>query len=317
MLGDAIAKHSDSLSDWLVNSETVVALLLSPDGTIRDRNRAAQRVFPANFSGSSVPMLWEYLVCSVYEHLQRRLSEPESAQESSFLLNLADGERSPVTWVARLFRHDASFLLLATEEQQHVSQFQNEILKLTNDLSIAIREAAQKNRELKKANEMIETLARTDGLTSLANRRMLEETLPREAARASRLNESLSVIFIDVDHFKSINDQFGHKAGDQVLAQLGSIFKSQLRSYALAARYGGDEFVLLLPGTSKEEAIVIAERIREKIGDLAVPDYPRQVAVSMGVASFVADETGEELVARADEALYRAKEKGGSRLEVA
>ena len=74
MLGDAIAKHSDSLSDWLVNSETVVALLLSPDGTIRDRNRAAQRVFPANFSGSSVPMLWEYLVCSVYEHLQRRLS---------------------------------------------------------------------------------------------------------------------------------------------------------------------------------------------------------------------------------------------------
>jgi diguanylate cyclase (GGDEF)-like protein len=164
---------------------------------------------------------------------------------------------------------------------------------------------------------MIEKLARTDGLTGLANRRMLEETLPREAARANRLKESLSAIFVDIDQFKSINDQFGHKAGDLVLAQIGNIFRKQLREYALSARFGGDEFVLLLPGTNKVGAIVIAERIREKVQAMAVPEYPRQVAVSMGIATLVAGESGDELVARADEALYRAKARGGNRLEVA
>jgi quinol monooxygenase YgiN len=113
-LGDAIAKHSDAVTDWLVNSETVVALLLSPDGTIRERNRAAQRIFPANFAGISQPRIWDYLVCSGDEHLRRRLSESESAQDSPFLLNLADGDQSPVTWEARLLHRDASFLLLAT-----------------------------------------------------------------------------------------------------------------------------------------------------------------------------------------------------------
>jgi len=256
-------------------------------------------------------------VCSDAEHMRIRLSESESANDASFHLNLVDGEQSPVTWDARLLRCDGSFLLLATEEQRRDALFQNEILRITNDLSIAVREAAQKNRELKNANETIEKLARIDGLTGLANRRMLEETLPREAARANRLNESLSVIFVDVDHFKPINDEFGHKAGDQVLAQLGTIIKSQLRSYELAARFGGDEVVLLLPGTTREGAILIAERIRERVGILVIPEYPRQVAVSMGIAALGIGETGEELVARADEALYRAKGKGGNRFEVA
>ena len=316
-LRDAIANHSDALSEWLANSDTVFALLLSPDGTIRELNRAAQRIFPANLAGNPGSKLWDYLVCSDTEHLRQRLSELESARDATFLLNLAEGEQSPITWEARLLRCDGAFLLLATEEEHHDSLFQNEILRLTNDLSIAIREAAQKNRELKNANETIEKLARIDSLTGLANRRMLEETLPREVSRAGRLNENLSVIFVDVDHFKQINDDFGHKAGDQVLAQLGAIFKGQLRSYALAARFGGDEFVLLLPGNTKEEAIVIAERIRENIGALVMPEYPRQVAVTMGIAAFVAGETGEEFVARADKALYRAKAKGRNMFEVA
>ena len=316
-LEDAISSHSDALSEWFRNSDTVFALLLSPDGTIRERNPAAQRIFPPNFAGSTVSKLWDYLVCSDAEHLRHRLSEAESAPDVTFLLNLAEGEQSPITWEARLLRCDGTFLLLATEERRHESLFQNEILRLTNDLSIAIREAAQKNRELTNANETIEKLARTDGLTGLANRRMLEEALPREAARARRFNESLSIIFVDVDHFKLINDQFGHKAGDQVLAQLGILFKSQIRSYALAARFGGDEFVLLLPGNTKEEAAVIAERIRDKIGAMRVQEYPRQVAVSMGIAVLADGETTEQFVARADEVLYRAKGKGGNSLEVA
>lgn len=316
-LRDAIATQADAVSGWLANSETVFALLLSPDGTIRERNQAAQRIFPVNLTGSADPMVQDYLLCSDTEHLQNMLSKSESEHDTSFLLNLAEREQSPVTWEARLLRFDGGFLLFGTEAKLHDTLFQDETLRLTNDLSIAVREAAQKNRELRKANESVEILARTDGLTGLANRRMLEEILPRDATRANRLNESLSMIFVDVDNFKPINDQFGHKAGDQVLVHLGTIFKNKIRSYALAARFGGDEFVLLLPGTTKEGAIVIAERIREMVGALALPECPRRIAVSMGIATFMTGETGGELMARADEALYRAKGNGGNRFEVA
>jgi diguanylate cyclase (GGDEF)-like protein/PAS domain S-box-containing protein len=169
--------------------------------------------------------------------------------------------------------------------------------------------------ERKRAEEAIESLARTDALTGLANRRVLEETLPRETARAKRLKESLSVIFADLDQFKSINDRFGHRAGDQVLARVGMIIKSQLRSYALASRFGGDEFVLLLPGTTKDDAVTVAERIREQVAASAVPECPRPITLSLGVATFEAGESGEELLARADGGLYHAKEKGGNRVE--
>jgi len=316
-LEDAFAAQADAVFGWLANSEAVFALLLSPDGTIRARNHAARLALPAYRAGGAVPKLWNYLVCSDTEHLRRRLSESDSAEDASFLLNLADGQQSPVTWEARLLRCDGTFLLLATPERRHDSLFQNEILRLTNDLSMAIREAAQKNRELTNANHTIEMLARTDFLTGLANRRMLDETLPKEVARAGRLNESLSLIFVDVDRFKPINDQFGHKAGDQVLAQLGTIFKSQMRSYALAARFGGDEFVLLLPGAAQKEATIVAERIRERVAALALPEYPGHVSVSMGIATLATGETGKELVARADQALHRAKRNGGNSVEVA
>jgi len=103
-LQNAFANHTDALTGWLKNSDTVFALLLSADGSIRDLNRAAQRVLLANLAAKTVPKLWDYLVSSDTEHLRQRLSEQESAQDESFLLNLTDGDRSPVTWEARLLR---------------------------------------------------------------------------------------------------------------------------------------------------------------------------------------------------------------------
>jgi diguanylate cyclase (GGDEF)-like protein len=127
----------------------------------------------------------------------------------------------------------------------------------------------------------------------------------------------LSVIIADLDHFKSINDQYGHPTGDQVLARSATVFGGHLRPYDLAARYGGEEFLLLLPGTSNEDAIIIAERIREEVAKLEVPGCPRQITASLGIASWIKGESPDELVARADAALYNAKHSGRNRVEKA
>jgi diguanylate cyclase (GGDEF)-like protein len=121
----------------------------------------------------------------------------------------------------------------------------------------------------------------------------------------------------DLDRFKSINDQYGHIAGDQVLAGAAAVFNRQLRPYDLAARYGGEEFVLLLPGTSTENAVAIAERIREEIEKTTIATCPRQITISLGVAAWQKGEGAEGLVARADAALYSAKTGGRNRVVVA
>ena len=207
--------------------------------------------------------------------------------------------------------------LVLPETRGRESQVQKEILKLTNDLTGMIREGERINRELKEANEKVEKLARTDPLTGLANRRTLRETMQREIARAARLKEHLSLVIADLDHFKSINDQYGHTTGDHVLAGVAAAFQSHLRPYDLAARYGGEEFVLLLPATSTEGAMVVAERMRKAVADMNLPDCPHQITMSLGVATWITRETPEQFVARADAALYSAKHAGRNRVEAA
>ena len=272
------------------------ALLLAPDGAIRSRNKAGYRVFPPDPAKNLNLSIWDYLVCSDVEDLRQRLAGPATRQDGRLLLNVANGQQDPITLEVGLVRCSGAILLLGSQERRHDSQFETEILKLTNDLSLMMRESARKNRELKEANETIERLARTDALTGLANRRTLDETFGREIARAERLQGDLSMIMGDLDHFKSINDQYGHITGDQVLAGAAAVFKSQSRPYDLAARYGGEEFVLVLPGTSTDSAIAVAERIRKEIAGLPVPGCGRQITISLGVASWMAGERRKRLL---------------------
>lgn len=120
-----------------------------------------------------------------------------------------------------------------------------------------------------------------------------------------------------MDHFKSVNDHFGHVTGDQMLARAAAVFGSKLRPYDLAARFGGDEFVLVLPGASIDDAIAVAERMRKEIAEITLSGCPRQITVSLGVASWTTGETPDEIVARADATLYVAKNAGRNRVEAA
>jgi diguanylate cyclase (GGDEF)-like protein len=121
----------------------------------------------------------------------------------------------------------------------------------------------------------------------------------------------------DLDHFKSINDRYGHGAGDQALVRAAAVLLAGLRPYDLAARYGGEEFVLLLPAETTEGALAVAERVRRQIAEIELPECPGGLTVSLGVATWAAGESPEEFVARADAALYVAKRSGRNRVEAA
>ena len=156
--------------------------------------------------------------------------------------------------------------------------------------------------------EHVQKLAELDGLTSVANRRTFETVLDRELSRARRTGGEVGLVLIDVDRFKELKDSQGHQAGDELLRRVGSLLVENSRDFDTAARYGGDEFALILPGSSVADAFDVAERIRGLLGDL-------DATLSLGVASFPehADDAGS-LVQAADEALYESKRAGKNRV---
>ncbi|MFZ5877506.1 MAG: sensor domain-containing diguanylate cyclase [Nitrospirota bacterium] len=173
---------------------------------------------------------------------------------------------------------------------------------------------------LRQDQEELMTLSITDGLTGLYNRKHFMEALAGEAGRAARGRRPFSVAMIDADHFKEYNDTLGHQAGDELLKTIGAILRESLRSMDCASRYGGDEFIVLLPEVTMEGAVEALERIRERViaarfgGETSVA----AVTVSIGVASFPAHgETPEAIIASADGALYHAKRNGRNRVMVA
>ena len=162
-----------------------------------------------------------------------------------------------------------------------------------------------------------QTRAATDGLTGLPNRRAFEESLRRMVAQAGRTASPLAAVALDLDHFKSINDAHGHALGDEVLAGVGALLTSVLRTTDVAARIGGEEFVLLLPDTSRDGALVICDRVRAGIEALEFAGLERRVTASLGVAVLPDDATDATgLVRAADRMLYAAKANGRNRVEI-
>lgn len=162
----------------------------------------------------------------------------------------------------------------------------------------------------------LETLVRTDALTGLANRREFMTQLEREAHRQARSGRPMSVVLFDVDHFKQVNDRWGHPAGDQVLARIGALLKAHTRDQVdTAARYGGEEFVLLLPDTGVNEACLVAEKIAVRLRQerFSVGDQGFQVTQSVGVAQVVEGDL-EQALRVADRNMYRAKQAGRDRM---
>jgi two-component system cell cycle response regulator len=197
-------------------------------------------------------------------------------------------------------------------------------LRARADASQARDALIRREEELERAradNRRLEELATTDSLTRLLNRRALLERLGGEVERARRFKSQLSLLMVDLDHFKTVNDRHGHLAGDDVLRQVGDLLARIVRTVDVVARYGGEEFVIALPETATDGAVVFAERLRERLAGQAFEmagDPQFHLTCSVGVATFPSPHVAstEALFARADEALYRAKSGGRNQVRV-
>jgi len=208
----------------------------------------------------------------------------------------------------RRFETREIHLKMAIEE---LKAARSELQELNNLLDSRVKE---RTRALEEANRLLESLSTTDALTGINNRRNFDRELNREIRRSLRYDSPLSLIMLDIDLFKIVNDTHGHLFGDEVLKTIGLILKKSLRSHDICARYGGEEFVVLLPETTAQEAFAAAEKIRQIVSDTTVrfEQSESKVTVSAGLAQYnpAAMPEDKKLVDAADKALYEAKRGG-------
>lgn len=309
-------------------------LLMSLLEVIKENPGAVRMFF--NAAGSTLAVITDkdhaILACS--DNLSRNLHLPEkplgrflgdilcaledgegfsllvSRQDNSLLPQIFRVCYTEILFKCYTFELEKGFLVLG----DRLGGTDNEVLEsmslLNNELSGMSRQLARKNRELEKANRKIRELSRTDSLTGLANRAYFQERFEQIFALAKRHQAPLAVVMMDLDHFKHINDTYGHDAGDAVLRHFGGLVRESCRQEDFAARFGGEEFILYLPHTIVKEALALADRLRQALAGVNILENQYQVTVSIGVAGMVPDDSPESLIKRADQALYKAKEEG-------
>lgn len=207
---------------------------------------------------------------------------------------------------------------LVVEKNLAVAKVRQENNRLRSELETALSEVREKNAQLEKSLRKIEEVAATDPLTGLYNRRHFGRVIEQLFNEAQRYENELACVMIDLDGYKQLNDSYGHQVGDQLLVVAGKVISANMRKMDVAARYGGDEFVLLLPRAAGEEALGVAQRIRDEFRQASAILLRRNegVGMSIGVGSMRTDapHNTEQLVAAADAALYRAKAAGRNRV---
>lgn len=211
-------------------------------------------------------------------------------------------------------------LPLVVEKNLTLAKIKRENELLRTDLEKALTDLRDKNSQLEQSLQRVEELAATDPLTTLYNRRHFGQLLDQLFAQSQRSDDDLSCVMIDLDGYKQLNDSFGHQVGDQLLVLAGKVIRANMRAMDVAARYGGDEFVLLLPRADAREAAAVSQRIREQYASASARLLNRDsgVGMSAGVASLLvhAPSHADQLVAMADVALYESKQAGRNRTSI-
>ncbi len=319
----------------IFNHLPLEVIQVGPDLRIREMNAVFRSRFPACREGDSIiDAGFDHLPLEGNQHPAARALATGENQESTIqarrggrgvylrisatpLKDDAGAVSGIVVMIDDITAEEQTRQSLQRQIERHTRamQWQDE---LAMRLMIYQKELKQKNLELEEAKKELERLSITDPLTLLHNRRYFDDIFPHEARRCSRYNHPLSVLYLDIDHFKSVNDTYGHAAGDAVLKELAVLLRKHLRETDTVARYGGEEFVALLPETNIDIAAAIGERLRQAVEKHPFPIDDRQtrnITASLGAASAKGQTIDHKvLLARADAACYRAKSGGRNKV---
>jgi diguanylate cyclase (GGDEF)-like protein len=312
-LADLLQTEANSLARWFDRTESVVVLSLGADGRVEIANSAfLKRSGRLNQTSS---LVFEDLLALPAPGTGELLLSPRYGAPVQQLLR-SRGDDSQ--WMCTLFEvGNGRRLLVGNLLVDNDLGRSREEDGLVADIAAFGRRLQHQNRQLATQKEEVDVLLRTDPLCGVASRRALDERITTELERVTRYGSVVSVVVCDIDHFKRVNDEHGHAAGDTVLAIFGRILRESCRPVDLPARPGGEEFIVLVPDTGLEGAAALAERIRVLVASTIIDDIGRAVTVSFGVAQHRRGESKGDWLERADAALYRAKEGGRNRVALA
>jgi diguanylate cyclase (GGDEF)-like protein len=240
-----------------------------------------------------------------------------SHSDTAHLLTIDTQNGSSQTYHFHFYTSGNDILAFGHLDVDEIESLSTELLTVNQELNNLTRLLNTKNRELTKANKIITELTKIDPLTQLANRRHFNDRIEEMISLAERKLQPLSLIMTDIDTFKNVNDRFGHDAGDLVLQGYAELMKKNTRKEDLVARFGGEEFILLLPSTDINEAYQFSERIRTGLSQKDLLGNGHIVTASYGVSQLIKDEGSIPFIKRADVALYRAKKSGRNQTIIA
>jgi len=279
-------------------------------GGLLDGNAGLYRVTAAKSAS-----LWELFSQPQAETLLTAVPDCDGRIHSGLMTARGPGD-TMVSLTGSIYRDADRILVVAGYDMNEFEALAQSLLSLNNRINVAYRELARTNRKLEISEQEIRQLSLTDALTGVGNRRRLDEALIMEVERSARYHAALSLMVLDIDHFKRVNDSWGHETGDRILKETGAVLRKMARGTDIATRMGGEEFVVLLPETDLEAALICAERFRSAL-EARDCGLPAPVTSSFGVACLQSGESGASLLARADAALYAAKQAGRNRVAAA
>ena len=232
-------------------------------------------------------------------------------------LTVGDNQVSSHSLRGTVHRSGANLVVVAEFDIAEMENLNAQVLQMNEQLIDMQRQLARNERHLRASEAQLIQLSLTDALTGLANRRHLEQFVETALKRAERFGEPFSLVMLDIDHFKRINDVYGHDVGDTVLCHTAKLMREAVREMDLVARLGGEEFVLILSATGLQAAVSCAERLRRQLVTMRPPCLQEDMSASFGVVQHYASADLAGLLKQADQALYSAKNAGRNRVESA
>lgn len=302
----------DQFYHYITDEAPVLFLLVNKEGTVLKTNKYSDALLGYSVVDHNIK---DVFVTFGYDiDFLEKMKNPEK----TYRLNLNTFTNIPETFYIHFYALDDNIIILGNVNMLEVEQLRKQLVTITSELNSVNRELQKKNVQLEQAKKRLDEIARTDPLTKLSNRRDFYELIEREVIRFERNQRPLSIVMTDIDYFKKVNDTYGHDCGDYILVSVGNIIRTEIRKQDAVGRWGGEEFILLLPHTDAKGAYNVSEKIRKKIENTTFhySDHTLHINLTLGICEFKKNMNIKDCINKADHALYLGKQEGRNRVIV-